>query len=77
MFNWIDHVYNIKNGSKNETCGICGGKIEYREVLVSKDGCGYADVWCDRCKAAHHISRGYFETPIETTFDTPKDLRYL
>lgn len=75
---WIDAIVALRNKEDSVTCPMCGSEnVKYKETVIDlSDDIGFADVWCEDCKRAAHISRGHFKNPINPDMETPDNLQY-
>lgn len=77
MTKWLNVIASIRDGNYDVICPVCRAQsVQYKETLLDESGLGYADVWCEECRNAFHVSRGTFQKPIATTDIVPKGLKY-
>lgn len=73
---WIEAMQEMRANNKAK-CPNCGGAhVKYSENTFDSTGIGYADIWCEDCMHAMHISRGHFTNPINPGIDIPNNLIY-
>ena len=54
---WKNNINSFAHDGKTGDCPFCGSNdTEYRIVPVTEEY-GYADIWCNNCNKAVHISR--------------------
>lgn len=73
---WIDNINNILNEKKAGNCPFCGSdNTDYRVIQIAGD-LGTADIWCNKCKKAIHLSRLKVNRDMIKNIDLPKSLKY-
>ena len=73
---WYDSINNMLVGDPLPKCPFCNSKnTDYRMIQISGD-LGTADIWCNKCKKAIHISR--IEVPKDRIREVvlPQSLKY-
>lgn len=70
MCSWKDNVFRLLRTGESGKCPYCGSEdTSYVLKIVNKEtNMGYGTIWCNRCKAAFHISR----TVVKQNMETPK-----
>lgn len=74
---WLNNIINLSSTGNVGVCPYCGSDdTDYKYTLTDKEeSIGYADLWCNNCKRAYHISRMVVESETPNK-DVPKDLNY-
>ena len=77
MNKWMEIQVQV-DAVDEEKSPYCGSRdVSYKETLFAKDStAGYADIWCNDCRRAYHISRGEFRNPKGKDLVIPRGLEY-
>ncbi len=73
---WVNNIKTMVEKQENDICPYCGSAdTDFSIQMVDKQKeMGYADIWCNQCNHAFHISRMNVIEPIEK--DIPSNLIY-
>lgn len=80
---WLSNLENLAVNREVGICPFCSGNdTDYVFTVVQdSDKAGYADIWCNECNHAFHISRtfvdaGYKAISVNDPSPKPKNLKY-
>lgn len=76
MQKWIDNINNVMTKKEVGTCPYCGSdNTDYRIIQIAGT-LGTADIWCNKCKNAVHLSRITVNNDMIKNIELPKSLKY-
>lgn len=73
---WLDNLDNIMSNKKVGKCPHCGSNnTDYRMIQLQGEY-GIADLWCNECKKAMHISRIKISNDFIRDIELPKTVKF-